>query len=86
MQNEITLVDRKYIIQQNLGNRLAATSRVKRPLIKRNNLQVSNICKSLRGFIPSVPPNTKRLSPTVVQLWLSLGVGGVPFIAGWLHV
>jgi len=44
------------------------------------------MCKSLRGFIPSVPPNTNKLSPTAVLVWLSLGVGGEPFKAGWLHV
>lgn len=34
----------------------------------KTNSHVSRIYKSLRGFIPSVPPNTNRLSPTVVQL------------------
>ena len=48
--------------------------------------QVSNMCKSLSGFVPSVPPNTNSRWPTTLQVWLSLGVGGVPFIAGWLHV
>lgn len=49
------------------------------------NSQVCKICKSLSGLLPSVPPKTNRLSPTVVQLWLSLGVGGVPFSAGSLQ-
>lgn len=47
---------------------------------------VSRMCRSFSGLFPSVPPNTKSLLPTVVQVWLSLGVGAVPFTMGLLHV
>lgn len=42
--------------------------------------------KSLREFVPFVPPNTNKLSPTAVQLWLSLGEGKVPFVTGSLQI
>lgn len=47
---------------------------------------MSSTCRSPSGLVPSVPPNTYRLLPTAVQVWLSRAVGGVPFTIGLLHV
>lgn len=44
------------------------------------------MCRSFKGLAPSVPPKTKRLFSTVVQVWLSLGEGATPFVIGLLHV